>query len=200
MIIIYTGTIGSGKTVRAVREIFQTQSKNRITFTNFEVKGIKNIHRLKWNNIIEQVDEKNFKVNWGFWNKMRKKYKNFSIFLDEAQSIIHSRSAMTVKNKLMTIWVSQIRKILNDSPVNHLYIISQRINRIDIAFRELADLIIHHQRIKIGDKTVIVGYYFHSLYEYDIFAPFFKDYFLANPFFKYYDTTKIVKFGETEYI
>jgi len=128
MIIILLGGIGSGKSLSAVKEIIDT---NQYALTNFNLMGIKNFHRIKFADIIKK-EKKGLKVNWEFWEDVRRKHKNYSIYLDEIHNIIHSRRAMSKTNILMSKWVSQIRKILSDSPNNHLYLISQTMRKIDV--------------------------------------------------------------------
>jgi hypothetical protein len=61
-------------------------------------------------------------------------------------------------------------------------------------------LFVLNQKIQLFNATFIIGYYFNTIEEYEMNLPFFKDYFYANPYFNYYDTKKLVKFGETEYV
>lgn len=98
MIIIYCGGIGSGKTISAVKEAYERSDYNE-AYTNFSTKKIPNCKRIQLDWIIreDQAETKTGKittkkvVNWDFWNDIKKRGKRFSIYLDEAHNILHSR-------------------------------------------------------------------------------------------------------------
>lgn len=221
MIFFIIGGIGSGKTITAVKEIVDNQHKN-FPITNFKLKNI-NYHRLKVSDIVQMnYETKKYEINWKFWEDIRAKHKNFSIYLDEAGYLASSRSSMTGYNKQMIIWVSQVRKILADSENNHLYIISQRFNSVDIGFRELSHAIVLCTKLKLCPKCEtmadlctckkkdfqiwIVNYMFDNILVSDLditaetLAEARKIPFCANPYFNYYESAEIVKFGESEYL
>lgn len=206
MIIIYLGGIGSGKTVSAVRHVIE----NPMTYyMNFNMKNTKDCHRIKVADIINSEKEKlpeNSKrkprvinsVNWKFWEKARQK-GNFSIVLDEVHNLVHSRRSMSKTNILMSKWISQIRKILADKEDSHLILISQKIRKIDVDMRELANLIIECSSIRIGKRTWIRQNFYSSIeaYEYGMKMKS-KFIFRANPYFRYYDTLDLVTFEDSE--
>jgi hypothetical protein len=135
---MYLGGIGGGKTLSVVREIVEKEKQGSFAYTNFTLKNIKKWHRIKVNDIlIYDEDEKNFKINWKFWDTARNDNPNFCIYIDEAQYIAGSRSSMSKRNKALNLWLSQIRKVLSNSQENHLYFITQRYRGIDVAWREL---------------------------------------------------------------
>lgn len=194
MIIIYIGGIGSGKTLSAVREI--AISKNK-AYTNFKLNNNIGYHRLKLSDIaIYDEKIKNFNINWDFWEKARK--ENFSIYLDEVHNIISSRRSMSKMNICLSKWVSQIRKILSDSPHNHLYLISQSMRKIDIDFRELAQIIVLCRKYTVKGKTYIVQTYYNGIDNYENNKKSLMVRFCANSFFKYYNTNELVSFGDSE--
>ncbi len=124
----------------------------------------------------------------------------------------------------MSMWISQIRKILGDSEKTHVVLLSQKIARIDVAFRDLAHKIIVCQKMETGkyiktrviqnNKSIIkrlpviyiMQYHFtgqNCINDLELFNMGHKTYsyktmYLANPFFKYYDSYEL--FGETEYL
>ena len=163
MIIATVGNIGSGKTVSIVKRIVESK---KMSFVNFDVQA-KNVLRLKKEHIVKEtvightragkpITER--EVNWKFWNRALRKYKEYHLFLDEIHNIAHSRQSMTKWNTLMSIWISQIRKILGDSEKTHIYLISQRIDRIDVAFRDLLHCIIHCEKFQTPNyiDTIVV--------------------------------------------
>ena len=138
---------------------------------------------------------------------------------------------MQKKNILLSKWLSQIRKILGNTEKHHLFLISQRLGRIDLSFRDLLDTIIYNVKVQ-GKKrirtevvengkhryknipvTFIIQYIFtgeNCVFKYNFFRDnprmarnmkmYRKSVFLANPYFKYYDSYEIVRFGETVYL
>ena len=196
MIIIILGGIGSGKTLSVVKEIID---KRRYAITNFNLLNMKNYHRIKISDIIIESEKiKDYSVNWDFWAKTRKKYKNYSIFLDEVHNLIHSRRSMSRLNILMSQWVSQIRKILSDSPVNHLYLISQTMRKIDVDFRELAQIIIECEKYEYKGTVIILQKWYDGFSNWENNKATFKKSFIANPYFKYYDSNELVTFEDAE--
>lgn len=206
MIILMVGGVGTGKTISAVHEIL---TANQFAITNFKLKNYKNYYRLKLEDILIYQDMGKKKenivpvgVNWDFWDKIRKKHKAFSIFIDEIHNLIHSRASMSKRNQLMSKWVSQIRKITSDSETNHLFLISQKIRKIDVDFRELAHLIVECKKkiVKRGkNKGVwIIKTWYAGIENYNAGRKIKTTYFYANPLFKYYNTKEIIDFGESE--
>ena len=102
----------------------------------------------------------------------------------------------------MSKWVSQIRKILSDSESNHLYYISQLLGKVDIDFRELTHLFIECKKIVIKHKgtnyVYIVQTFYSGLKNYENGNYTCKESFLANPYFKYYNTNEMVQFSDAE--
>ncbi len=202
MIILLLGGIGSGKTISAVKEIIT--NKDHFAVTNFELNLPKEkYYRLKLSDILnekETLDKKKkyLTINWDFWESVRKKHKHFSIYLDEVHNIIHSRTSMSKRNVLMSKWISQIRKILSDNRYNHIYLISQTIRKIDVDFRELAQIIIRCRKIKKNKKVYIVRDYFNGIDAFYSNHRAARTVFISNKFFKYYNTNEMVKFKDAD--
>ncbi len=230
MIVAFVGNVGGGKTVSAVKRIVESKY---MSFVNFDTKA-HNVVRLKKEHIVKETVIGHTKVgkeiikrevNWKFWNDALKKYKEYHLFLDEIHNIAHSRRSMTNWNTLMSIWISQIRKILGNLERTHIYLVSQRIDRIDVAFRDLLNCIIHCEKFQTVDNirtvvfengkriikslpvTWILQYYFTGNqciedYSYFLYRGL-KKYkhatgYIANPYFQYYDSYEL--FGETAYL
>lgn len=192
MIICFLGNIGSGKSLSVVKEIYES---NQFVFTNFELKGIKNYHRIRFDEIFKEKDKGSYDINWSYWNEQALEHKGYSICIDEIHNLVHSRRSMSGMNILMSKWVSQIRKILSDSEHNHLYIISQTIRKIDVDFRDLIHLICVCKAFKDDDNIWIKQYWYDGMEAYLDNKCKFKRVFLGNPYFKYYTSKKLV-FGE----
>ena len=233
MIIAIIGDIGSGKSVTATKKILDS---NLPCFVNFNITSKrKNLFRLKKKDIItselkgvkksgEEIIE--HKVNWDFWNKALFKHKNYNICLDEVHNIIHSRQSMSKFNILASIWISQIRKILGDSEISNIYLITQKLMRLDTAWRDLLNAVIFCKKyedysrpiptlcyqnnklvIKILPSIYIINHYFIGMncdLMFNNFALFnektytYRTSYLANPYFQYYNSFEL--FGETAYL
>lgn len=196
MIITIIGGIGSGKSLSCVKHI--VDSKN-FPITNFKLKNIK-YHRLMYENIIQELKEDRkikYKVNWDFWEKFQNK-NNYSIYLDEAHSLISARTSQSLRNRGLNLWVSQIRKILSDSTDNHLYIVTQLPRMIDVIFRELTQVVIECRLLKLKDKVYVIQSYYNGFDDLAMNRRSARSVFLGNPYFKYYNTKEMVRFKDAE--
>ena len=97
----------------------------------------------------EQVGQKKtgepiyeYKLNMDFWEKLP---KPINIYLDEVENFYRNRDFASTKNKLISKWVSMLRRVLgsNDAGYGQMVSISQRPN-IDIDLRELATSVYYH--------------------------------------------------------
>lgn len=196
MIYIITGNVGSGKTLTAIKDIVD---KDIYAITNFKMKNYRNYYRLRYSDIIIKGEKtKDSKINWEFWENLREEKKNFSIFLDEAHNFISSRSSMSSQNKLFSKWVSQIRKIFSDDENNHIFLITQYIKKIDVNFRDMAFGIILCKKRIFKNKTWISQNVYDGLDRYEYGKKAFSKVFLANPYFRYYNTKEMITFGDDE--
>jgi len=231
MIILIIGGVGSGKSVYAVKEM---KDRGYKTFCNFDCK-LKNAVRLKEEHIIHKVkkgEKRNGdiiyqdEVNYDFWEKMQQKGEPFDIIIDEVHNVLHSRRSMSSWNTNFSKWLAQIRKVLGSSEKNHLYLISQRLNAIDISARELCHQIIALRKVmsnpitktvvremgrkktKMLPSVYILKFYFSgedAINAYEAFKNGIKSYsvrsaFVANPYFQYYDSYSMVRFGAGVYV
>ena len=132
---------------------------------------------------------------------------------------------MSKRNVLLSDWLSQIRKILGASEINNLYLITQKLRRIDINSRDLAHLAIKCEKQEFKDVliptevfngkkvivkrlplTVIYKYFFHdadalNAYEnYGINTCAGKSRFIGNYYYKYFNSYELINFGSEEYV
>ena len=154
MIKILLGNIGSGKTACTVRELMLNKS-NRITFSNIKTKGIKNNVLISSDMIIKKEIIKTkqsgqviykLRLNVDFWKKVIKKYKSINVIIDEAHTILNARRAMSDVNKIMTDFMSLLRRIIgsSESGYGELVLISQLERRIDIVAKEMSTNVRYH--------------------------------------------------------
>lgn len=200
MIIIYLGGIGSGKTLGCVKDIILNR---QYAITNFKLKVPDNsYYRIKVSDIITTQKEKThtkYGVNWDFWSNIVNAHENYSIYLDEIHNIIHSRRSMSHMNIQMSKWVSQIRKILADKPKNHLFLISQTLRKIDVDFRELAQIVVYCSKIHTKKGKILLRQdYFSSVDNYLYNIKKCSVIYDPKPFFKYYDSNALVTFEDVD--
>ncbi len=169
-------------------------------------------------------------VNWEFWEEQQGK-GGCDIFLDELHNLISSRQAMKKENILYSEWISQIRKIwgsqgdqnylttlskMNNnvfhkfvdkfiSKSNNIYLITQRVRKIDVNFRELCHVYIQCQKQDVrvsGRKYVLIhnNYWFGddnmSAIEYaEMGVKPKRTFFIGNKYFSYYDSYELISRG-----
>jgi hypothetical protein len=228
MIRIVLGLPGSGKTLTAVKMIMNNPEH---CLTNFHVRRDR-LERIKVNDIIKYEENKRGDlkpagVNWDHWRKLIKQHGNFTIYLDELHNILHSRESSGKRNILMTKWISQIRKVTGESESSDLICMSQEMERVDVALRDLAYHVIHCQKLTFPrsvptvvyvkgkrmvrdiPKMAIINTHFNgpnAVRRYYLWRETGKksyDYrsrFIGNNYCQYYDSYELVDFGEGEYL
>lgn len=220
MIIIVIGGIGSGKSVSIIKELVDRKEKSFVNFSCFKLKHTK---RLKRGMLFTKNEQKKDIVNFDFW-KNEINSGGFDIYLDEFHNVMNSRRSMSKQNVLMSNWLSQIRKIMGNSEKHNLYVISQKPRRIDVNSRELAHIVIYCRKLihpfsiptivrengRIRKRNLpvveIFKYYFRSLEELDHWKMTGKKcmikttHFIANSYYKYYDSYELIDFGNEEYL
>lgn len=219
MIIIVSGGIGMGKTLSVVKEIIE---RNQNTFTNFNLFDVP-FTRLRYDHLFKE-DNKKLKLNFKFWKDQVKK-GGFDIYLDEFHNVMGSRRSMSKQNVLLSNWLSQIRKILGSSERNHLYLLTQKLRRIDINSRDLSQLSIKCDKqllknvlipteitqkgktiIKKLPMTIIYKSYFKDADTLDAYEKFgvgkkiMTTRFIGNWYYKYFDSYELIDFGSEDYV
>ncbi|MFO7969206.1 MAG: zonular occludens toxin domain-containing protein [Candidatus Izemoplasmatales bacterium] len=208
MIIAIIGGVGSGKTLSAVRNILKQDKK---AYINFKVKS-KKAYRLKKEDILNEYfvgKKKTYEVNWDFWENAKNK-GNFDIYLDEVHQLFNSRKSMTGWNVAGTTFISQIRKLMDSSEDSNIYLLTQKLTRLDVAWRDLLHGIVFCQKVKKGKEIIIMQYCFFGRKIQDPVVAYnqflmgagktydYRKPFLANPYFNYYDSYEMVK--DTAYL
>jgi len=215
MIKIIVGGVGSGKTITAVKSIIQ---RREFVFCNFALNNYPDHERLKVEHIVKEIVTENprgkptvkYAVNWEFWKNLIESGKKFDIYIDEAHNIINSRRGMKSFSICFIKWLTQIRKILGESEKNHIYFITQRITSVDIVVRELAYNVTWcfkiEKYINNEKKVYIFNYNFsgyNCLYLFNYFLETEqtfrickRSYFLANRYFKFYNSYELIEFNE----
>ena len=190
-----------------MREIVLRSINKQYAVTNFAVNlGADKYHRLKIEDILinEHYEttagrkKDRLRVNWAFWNDFRKKHPYYCLYLDELHNVISSRQSMSSVNIQMSRFISQIRKVLFDKADNHIFLITQKLKKIDVDWRDLVHLYIECSKIKIGDGIYIKQKFYNTIEAYECGYSIMAKVFRANGYFKYYDSLKMVKFEDSE--
>lgn len=221
MIIGVFGMIGSTKTSGAVRKI--VRNPHSYFYTNFDVKT-KNVHRLKKADLVKAFDKDGkelkyplfsekgikFMANWDFLEDIGKKHKYYSLMIDEIGNIFMSRRSMSGFSIEGIRIISQMRKILSDNPNNHAYLLTQHIDRLDKAWRELLQRIIYcrkeivkgkvysHQMMFDSDDLYTAEVKYLNYLENPADDSMISSEFMVNvePYFRFYNTLQIVRESE----
>jgi len=222
MIKIIVGGIGSGKTLSVVKDVLM---RKQPIFTNFQLFNIEHT-RLRYQHlfVMDDEDKRILGLNYDFWKSQK---GGFDIILDEFHNLMASRRSMSKRNIYLSDWLSQIRKILGESERNNLYLLTQKLRRIDINSRDLAHEVVLCRKQVYADViidtmvynrdedcyvtrklplTLIYKYYFAGCDEMNNFELFGKasyykiSRFVANIYYKFYDSYAMVDFGSDEYL
>lgn len=219
MNIIFVGGIGSDKTVSMIKEI--VDRKNRC-YTNFKLHNVKNYKQLEVRDLvkirkIKKKEKLKYNVNFEFWNKQLKKKERFDVYIDELHNIANSRTGSKRLNIALNLWIAQIRKILQGNEDNNLYSTTQRPMSVDCGWRDLTHFWIHCEKVTlpITMKTEVYNGKFLDLninvakrrwftnlkdcMDYitlGIDRSVKKDRFIANKYYKYYNTYELITFGD----
>ena len=185
MYVFVVGDRGDGKSLTACR--FACEAKKSIT--NFPVVK-KSVERLKVKDVFSDYDpdakaQKNrWRCNWDFW----KSKAGYSCFIDEAYMQFENRSPNDIKNKIWNSWGAQSRKFLCNqgsasglqkmfrlppglfnvlfpryiNSLSNFWMLSQTVRRVDVNQRELVNVLISCEQIKIGECDVTVSHCWHG--------------------------------------
>ena len=148
MIRIVLGNVGSGKTATMVRELIKNDS-GRVTYSNIKTPHIKNNVEITREMLVktEQIGmRKNgepiikYSFNADFWKDAIKKHGAINVVIDEAHTVLSSRTSMSKQNRIMTDFLALLRRILGSNDAGHgeLTLITQLDRRLDVIAREMA--------------------------------------------------------------
>jgi hypothetical protein len=229
MIKILLGGLGSGKSVTAAKWISQTTDPvfTNMHIKNDNIIRLRYDMIIKTEPVEGSKVRFHKSVNWDFWNRAREQYKNFHIYGDEWQNVASARRSMSGNNLCISQWTSQLRKICGESQRTDFVVASQEISKIDVDTRDLAYLICYCQKyefpeliptvclqagklaVKPVPKTYILNTFFTGVDCVNNYWDFkeqraktyaYRSYYLANPYFRLYDSFQILDFGESAYI
>ena len=135
------GKPGSGKTLWTVRKMVTSPGTPKLS--NIITKGLSHVKRLELANFIDrkQIGQMKtgkpiyeIKFNAPFWKALK---RPVDVILDEAHSIVDSRSCTTKQNKIIAgEFVALIRKLLGSAKgQGNLYILSQEPRKVDVRIR-----------------------------------------------------------------
>jgi len=220
MIYGIVGGVGSNKSLWMANMILKRNNK---VFTNFNLIGYKNFQRLRYSDIVKKVPVEfkkdgtpkkfEYKVNFEYWNEMMEK-EGFDIYIDEIQEVMNSRRSNSNENVVFCKFISQVRKILQQSEKFNFYWSSQRPMAVDNHLRELTHVWVlanktEMKQVEIKTKTpkgemmlplnIATHHYFRNLDELDYYnrtqndnIPFHSSWFIGNYLYSYYDSYKLI--------
>ncbi len=85
------------------------------------------------------------KFNADYWIESREKHQGFNVILDEAHTLMNSRSFMSKQNKIMGDFLALIRKVCSTPTSDStLTLISQLDSRLDVVARKMCTEVRFH--------------------------------------------------------
>jgi len=178
MIIIFVGSMGSGKTLSLVREAY-----------NYYLQGFTILSNMKLEfpyTVISSKDIQNFA-------KEKKNLYNTVILIDELHIFMDSRRSISKKNLVGTYFITQTRK----QKVKLLGTTQHR-HQLDRRVRDNVSIYVDCSKIELpindsdGNKQLLIT---NNISTRDKFE---QVRFIGNPYFKYYDTEEIIFDDELE--
>jgi len=165
----------SGKTLSMVRETLKYHNQGYKIYSNFHLTIP--YEPLNFDDLFRMAEA-------------QESLSNVVILLDEVHILLDSRSGMRKENKLVTFWLNQTRKM-----GVKLYYTTQHMHQIDKRLRSGTDFFVFCEGIKYkaGDKKewfICVN----TITDGDNLK---EERFVANKFFKYYDTNQVISFLHT---
>lgn len=168
MIRIFLGNVGSGKTISAVKELVDGLENpfSLPCYSNIVTKArgkyaIKNNIMLTRDMLIQKelVETKRngtevfkTKFNSEYWIDAKKQHNGFNVVIDEAHSLMDSRSFMSRQNRIINDFLALIRKVCsNPNTDSTLTLISQLDSRLDLNARKMCTEVRFH--ICLYDKN-----------------------------------------------
>lgn len=181
MIIAFLGTVGSGKTLSAVREAFQYYKMGHTVYANM---GLSFPH--------VKLDKKTFDT----LIENKEGLQDAVILIDEMHIWLDSRSSMKKKNRLLTYFILQTRK-----RNVRMLVTTQHMDQIDKRLRNTLDIIVYCKNVSnktslVTNARTIIKQEFWQPYASDPNKPPQQRLILANPWFDKYDTKEMVDFDE----
>lgn len=162
------GNIGSGKTL--LMSILAKNSKKEV-FSNYNLKIGKKVHEFTYD-ILTDKD---------------KDFGSCDVFIDESWTLADSRRSNSDSNLIMTYIMFQSRKKGLD-----LYLTNQLWSSFDLRFKQLCHLVIECKAYPNSMNPSEFRYKFIAVQENKVFQKILPIE-LAEPYFKIYDTTEVVK-------
>ena len=111
---------------------------------------------------------------------------NVVLAIDEIHILLDSRSGMASTNKVVTFWLNQTRKM-----GVKLFYTTKHLHQIDKRLRSTTDFFVFCDGFKITKKDKSYFICYNEITDGDFYK---KDVFIGNDYFKYYDTTQVIKF------
>lgn len=169
MIIAICGGLGSGKTLLMTRYAHKEYLQGKKIFCNY---GLKFNHE---------------KIDLVHLLDLKPELQNSGLFMDEIYIYIDSRLSMAKRNRMLSYFIFQTRKLGVT-----LYFTSQHIGQVDVRLRNMIDILC------VCKQTFKKDWFKVDMVDYRDFPDVRQNTFIykGNPYYNMYDTLELVNFEE----
>jgi len=169
MIIAICGGLGSGKTLLETRYAYKEHKKGKKIFANYNL----NFEHTKIN-LVDLLEHK-------------PELENSGLFMDEIYIYLDSRLSMAKRNRMLSYFVFQTRKLGVT-----LYFTSQHIGQVDVRLRNMIDILC------LCKQTIKKDWFKIDMTDYRDFPDVRSNTFVFNGsvYYPMYDTKELVTFEE----
>lgn len=164
-------THNSGKTLSMTKELLKYYNQGYTIMANY---GLSFPH--------EKIDFEELFLS----AQAQEPLDNVVIALDEIHIVLDSRSGMAATNKIISFWLNQTRKMKVK-----LFYTTQHAHQIDKRLRSATDFYVMCDGFKINKEGKEYFVCYNEITDGDFYK---KDLFVGNEYFKYYDTSEVIKF------
>lgn len=203
MIMGFGGKLSGGKTVSAVRYAWQQGLKGKTVISNIKLifpQDIK-VVRLKNTDLVEFI-----KINFQNPDKIRERFYNSCLLLDEIGNIVSARRSSTTLNEMMTQFFMMLGKLSS----NLVYTAQIQESQTDLRLRGVTNIYANCYRFTVRGEPLIMQDRIISekiaivlIYEIDLDILGIKiarEVFNPEPFFNMYDTREITLLDRSLYL
>lgn len=176
-LIVWVGTMGSGKTLSMVKEARKYQENGFTVYSNFHLSFP---HVLLTKDLVKKMLKGEFEL------------ENAVLLLDEVHQIVDSRRGTSTKGVLFSYLVNQSRK-----KSVRIFMTTQFFSQIDGRIRLSTSLVVKCRSFKLNDYTIITETLYKQVSA-DDFASFKIISYIGNDYFDMYDSGEAIYLGNMD--